>query len=557
MSKINVFTNTVIQTNGDTPYILKTIERTASLNEVFIESKTNDVINIDMQDIEFSGVSIKGGSEIGETTLTWVRTSKNTQPWTLVDNRILTCTEELKEQYADELQFLVSKGYNIDVPVSSFITVDLNYEWTPDVFPGPTGYGKEDGWLSFGSTSNYHDYTQASTAYLRFKGNGRKLQVYAAGSGRYTSGYVYNMDSETEVLMSLPNMSLPNRTSINNWANIEIDIPNDNQDHFIKFTYPARSSTYQYLDRAGFLINVNDVDMVIKDYKDKPEQPDIDRLEVYTLGRLISGEPYGDYEVDTENLGVITQTGTYVAICGFGPDSIDTYKEPKYWENVVIDAFDNIGFSYSNLQFDTTYVQVAQWWDTAGWLFIFFDITQISSLNGFLDISIKYKDIVSETKRFNISEQQPTLNLTLDLNNEWRRSTWTNPEPYNYDMYESASNWHVGNSVASAYLRFEPRTADANLIVPINSYAESSYDYTAIYAIDDEINIQEQTLNYQYDPSGAIDEFWKTTDYIIPGDNQTHFIKVIYSKDRSADADADRGFLLVPKGTPFINEYVE
>lgn len=423
MSKINIFPNTLIITNNDTLYTLKTIRNDRSLEHVEIESKTNSTINIDLSNIYFESVAFKTNSDLGEHTLAWIRNAISSgKEFTQVSNRILTCDDELKDEYISELQFLVNKGYDIELPMSSFITVDLNYEWTPDVFLGPTGYSKEDGWLSFGSTSNYHDYTQASTAYLRFKGNGRKLQVYAGGSGRYTGGYVYNMDSETEVLRSLPNMSLPNRSSINDWANIEIDIPNDNQDHFIKFTYPARSSTYQYLDRAGFLINVKDVDVVIKDYKDKPE---------------------------------------------------------------------------------------------------------------------------------------PTVNLTLDLNNEWSRSNITNPDPINYDMYMSASNWHKDRNdlTSSMYLVVQSNQDEYEFKFLVCADCEQYYDQVKAYEPGSETGVHENIRTWG---DGAYLSNYTEVVYNPLQGNDTKRIKLSYVKAMfSSHLGNDRGFLLVPKGTPFINEYTE
>ena len=113
MKKINIFPKTVIQTNGVHPYVLKTVARDNSLKLIEIESKDDSAINVDLSDIVFDGVAIKAYSEIGETTLRWVRQCRATQNFVTVQNRPLECDDTLKVEYMSELEFLVSKGYTI------------------------------------------------------------------------------------------------------------------------------------------------------------------------------------------------------------------------------------------------------------------------------------------------------------------------------------------------------------------------------------------------------------------------------------------------------------
>lgn len=113
MKKINIFPKTVIQTNGVHPYVLKTVARDNSLKLIEIESKDDSAINVDLSDIVFDGVAIKAYSELGETTLRWVRQCRATQNFVTVQNRPLECDDTLKVEYMSELEFLVSKGYTI------------------------------------------------------------------------------------------------------------------------------------------------------------------------------------------------------------------------------------------------------------------------------------------------------------------------------------------------------------------------------------------------------------------------------------------------------------
>lgn len=133
MKKINIFPKTVIQTNGTHPYVLKTVARDNSLKLIEIESKDDSAINVDLSDIVFDGVAIKAYSELGETTLRWVRQCRSTQNFVNVQNRPLECDDDLKVEYLSELEFLVSKGYTFSPSNLKFVPLfwtDVTYEWT-------------------------------------------------------------------------------------------------------------------------------------------------------------------------------------------------------------------------------------------------------------------------------------------------------------------------------------------------------------------------------------------------------------------------------------------
>lgn len=70
-----------------------------------------------------------------------------------------------------------------------------------------------------------------------------------------------------------------------------------------------------------------------------------------------------------------------------------------------------------------------------------------------------------------------------DLYDQWRLPEQWTPDTDEFAVYESFGNWHVQNSNAAMYVRFE---GPARFTLYINSYAESHYDYTIAYQADSE-----------------------------------------------------------------------
>ncbi|CAJ0610685.1 unnamed protein product [Cylicocyclus nassatus] len=156
----------------------------------------------------------------------------------------------------------------------------------------------------------------------------------------------------------------------------------------------------------------------------------------------------------------------------------------------------------------------------------------------------------------------------------WDESTYV-PSQYpgrSYSCYMSNGNKGVGNTYS--YIRIE-FTGIPDFTIYINSYAESSYDYTVAGQLDtapyggidsyDNRPISELSSNFgtggakahtsgkQAAPDNAFtSNYWTEVKY--PNDGGFHFIYVVYRKDGSVDRDYDRGFVLIADdGHPLFN----
>ena len=141
-------------------------------------------------------------------------------------------------------------------------------------------------------------------------------------------------------------------------------------------------------------------------------------------------------------------------------------------------------------------------------------------------------------------EPSPTNVVEVDLNDEWVVSTKTLD---GYSVYMSNSNYNVNSGWASMKLTIK-NYPDFKLY--INSYAESTYDYTVAFKLDVELPTTEpaydtsgvlaSTRGIQNDPSGGISNF---TELPYSNDGAEHFIWICYRKDGSRNSNDDRGYI--------------
>lgn len=138
-----------------------------------------------------------------------------------------------------------------------------------------------------------------------------------------------------------------------------------------------------------------------------------------------------------------------------------------------------------------------------------------------------------------------TSSLDVDLNNQWVASTKTLE---GYKVYMSNSNHNVNNGYASMKFKFKGMP---DFKLWINSYAESSYDYTVAWNLDVDYptsnpsngstGVKANTSGKQYNPTG-ITAF---TEVDYPNDGGEHFVVVTYRKDGSVNNNDDRGYVAV------------
>lgn len=148
--------------------------------------------------------------------------------------------------------------------------------------------------------------------------------------------------------------------------------------------------------------------------------------------------------------------------------------------------------------------------------------------------------------------QQAKLDWEINLKNQWRLSTSvTNPDAELYDgVYESNSNYHVNNGVATMYIDIYDRDS---FKLYIRSNGESGYDYVMVSQLDQTIT-GSTSYNSTYvkahtrsaPSSGTAISNYKLVEFTNIGGGE-HRITIIYRKDSGGDSGTDRGYILVPK----------
>ena len=137
----------------------------------------------------------------------------------------------------------------------------------------------------------------------------------------------------------------------------------------------------------------------------------------------------------------------------------------------------------------------------------------------------------------------------------WNSNDWMVADRISYDGYDIYQSNTVGQDNTQAKLYIDV-TGMNSLEIYINSYAESSYDYTVAMIPDcDEYDpdsgssgsgvVMETTQGFQYDPSYGVDEnSWKRVYYNLNG--QYSYVCIIFRKDGSASSYWDCGFVAIP-----------
>ena len=133
-----------------------------------------------------------------------------------------------------------------------------------------------------------------------------------------------------------------------------------------------------------------------------------------------------------------------------------------------------------------------------------------------------------------------TTAAVVDLNNSWQKSTYWSKA--GYDCYESYSNNGVDNSYSTMKVTIPPGMSTFDVI--FGSYAESSYDFTLLSALD----ASKPTSNSS---AGAVatsinkQNTQITYTYNITDTSKDHWFWVTYRKDGSNSLGTDRGYLLI------------
>lgn len=137
------------------------------------------------------------------------------------------------------------------------------------------------------------------------------------------------------------------------------------------------------------------------------------------------------------------------------------------------------------------------------------------------------------------------IDLTPGVSNYGWRVCQTVTNPTSYAMYES-TNYNIDSSYAVMKITFNAPT----LTLYINSYAESTYDYTIASELDESVYPQSSTsttmstYGWQQLPTVFDTSHYRTITYVNP-DGGEHWVYIVYRKDSSQHTSNDRGYLII------------
>lgn len=151
-------------------------------------------------------------------------------------------------------------------------------------------------------------------------------------------------------------------------------------------------------------------------------------------------------------------------------------------------------------------------------------------------------------EKYGIYEKVTTLDratafVKVDLNNQWRKSTyWSQTD---YTCYESNSNYNVNNGYSS--MKVIIPKGISSVTVYFGSDAESTYDYSVLWQLDK----NNPTSNPNDTTSGVVasskgnQKSKIAYTYTISDTSKSHFFWITYRKDSSNHSGTDRGYLLI------------
>lgn len=154
-------------------------------------------------------------------------------------------------------------------------------------------------------------------------------------------------------------------------------------------------------------------------------------------------------------------------------------------------------------------------------------------------------------EKYGIYEKVTTLDraeiktgkLEVDLNNQWRESTYWSQT--GYTCYESNSNYNVNNEYSS--MKVIIHKGISSVTVYFGSNGESYYDYSVLWQLDKNA----PTSLPAYNTSGVVASSKGKQGskiaytYTISDTSKSHSFWITYRKDGSTHSGTDRGYLLI------------
>lgn len=347
MSTIYSLPTTIIQTNGSRVYKLKTRDYDGILHAVEIESKTSDTINLDFEDLYFQSIAFKGNSDLGETTLKCIRETLDVKNYYLVDSRPLTCDNSLKEEYLPELQFLIGKGYVIDIPMPVITSITVtgpsriteigDYDFYADIYPADAPFdnirwvGSSEGYaINFEVDPNNPKHCILHVVdYIEYN----NYQLYCINDDPYVYGYAQFDIEAKKPPVHIESMTISGPTNIDAPGiydyYVEIS-PDDVTEYSIGWdtwsnkycrtivdpSNPLHISieVFEYTDRDTYQANVFAIDNVTRISATKAVEIS------YSAG------PIFIQSIEITGPSSITSPGIYDYYATYTPDDADTYN---------------------------------------------------------------------------------------------------------------------------------------------------------------------------------------------------------------------------------------
>jgi hypothetical protein len=225
----------------------------------------------------------------------------------------------------------------------------------------------------------------------------------------------------------------------------------------------------------------------------------------------------------------INFTGLKSIKIGSGSTEATAYfRGTKLWPSVISPTFavvDDIE-AYT----DTTYVDVYDR-KTSSWY-------KLNDLKVYEKYGI-YEEVTSLDRAVFVEK-----GCDVDLNNQWRKSTyWSQTD---YTCYESNSNYNVGNSYSS--MKVIIPKGISSVTVYFGSDGEVNCDYSVLWELDKNA----PTSRPAYNTTGVVASSYNKQQgskiaytYTISDTSKSHFFWITYRKDARIDSNTDRGYLLI------------
>lgn len=176
-----------------------------------------------------------------------------------------------------------------------------------------------------------------------------------------------------------------------------------------------------------------------------------------------------------------------------------------------------------------------------------------------LDAEDVYLELYAKAPDSNIIRKY--VHFDTSNTGQWIKESTQNPDKTTYTCYKSNSNKGTSSSVAISRIKFQ---GYSTITFYIRSYAETTYDYTAIGKLNTALsttysstyyptgtstmhtNIYANTRGKQTSSYTSLTSHWTAVTYIGLTSSTEYYVDVAYCKDSTTNSYDDRGYILIP-----------